>query len=141
MKTVYKKLLTTVVFSLPLAFVGKVAAHHSASMFDFVNCKTLTGSVTKLKWVYPHSWLWIEVDSDGDKQAWGFEFMSPVQAMGLDSRWKRDAVKAGDQVTVRFGPARDGQHAGAMASVTLPDGYVLPGSPGICGNPRSSTQQ
>jgi len=135
-----QKLISVVVLSSPLLFSSTIQAHHSTSMFDFTNCRTISGTVTKLKWVYPHSWLWIETQSEGEVQSWGFEFMSPVQAMGLDSRWKRDAVNTGDQVTVKFGPARDGQNAGALASVTLPDGYVLPGSPGICGNRPNAGQ-
>lgn len=115
---------------------GTAQAHHSGSMFDFSKCNSVTGTVKKLEWVYPHSWLWVVVpNSSGGEDNWGFEFMSPVQAMGLDKHWKRDVVKAGDKVVVKFSPNRDGKNAGALSKLTLPDGYTLPGTPGICGSP------
>jgi hypothetical protein len=114
---------------------GSVAdAHHSGAMFDFSKCEIREGTVRKLEWVYPHSWLWIVV-AGGDAanpDVWGFEFMSPLQAMAIDKRWKKDVMKSGDKVTVKFSPHKDGRHAGAMASVTLPDGSTLSGSPGLC---------
>ena len=133
-------LLAAGLLCAPLSLTTSVQAHHSGSMFDFSQCTTLTGTVRKLEWVYPHSWLWVVMDNNGQEDVWGFEFMSPVQAMGLDKRWKRDVVKKGDKVTVKFSPARDGQHAGAMAGLTLPDGYALPGSPGLCGAPPTGSQ-
>lgn len=136
MKFSISKLLNVAVLIAPLALSNNAQAHHSASMFDFSKCTTLTGTVRKLEWVYPHSWLWVVVPNNtGTEDVWGFEFMSPVQAMGLDPHWKRDAIKKGDKVTVKFAMHRDAQPLGAMSSVTLPDGYVLPGSPGLCGAP------
>lgn len=108
-------------------------AHHSSSMFDFSKCRTLSGTAIKLEWTYPHSWLWIDVANDqGGTDSWGFEFMSPLQAMGLDPGWKRDAIVKGDKVTVKFAPHRDGRNAGALSSVVIPSGKSLPGTPGLC---------
>jgi hypothetical protein len=108
-------------------------AHHSGSMFDFSKCRELTGTAIKLEWTYPHSWLWINVIGEGGAvSAWGFEFMSPLQAMGLDPAWKRDAIVRGDKVTVKFAPHRDGRTAGALSSVVIPSGKSLPGTPGLC---------
>jgi Family of unknown function (DUF6152) len=128
------KILFLGIFSAAVLSSTTAQAHHSASMFDFSKCDSITGTVKKLEWVYPHSWLWVVVPkSDGTEDAWGFEFMSPVQAMGLDKRWKKDVIKKGDKVVVKFSPHRDGQHAGALSSVQIPDGYTLPGTPGLCG--------
>ncbi len=114
------------------------SAHHSLAMFDLVKCKTITGTVDKLEWNYPHSWLWIKVP--GPQSAlpvwWGFEFMSPSQARAIDPRWTKSVVQKGDIVTVTFGPLRDGRNGGAVALVKIPDGHVLGGTPGICGTSR-----
>lgn len=126
-----------------IAGVGLVAsmlatpavAHHSLAMFDLTHCKTVTGTVRTLEWNYPHSWLWIQTPNaqTGAPVWWGFEFMSPSQARGIDPRWSKDVVKRGDIVTVTFGPLRDGRNGGAVALVKIPDGHVLGGTPGICG--------
>jgi Family of unknown function (DUF6152) len=115
-----------------LAVAGS-SAHHSGAMFEFTNCQSMSGTVRALEFQYPHSWLWVVMPVEGaDPQVWGFEFMSPLQAMGIDKRWKKDVVKKGDRVTVYFGPHREGKPAGALAAVKLPDNYLLRASPGIC---------
>jgi len=114
------------------------SAHHSLAMFDLVHCRTITGTVDKLEWNYPHSWLWIKAPGPQSPLPvwWGFEFMSPSQARGIDPRWSKSVVQKGDIVTVTFGPLRDGRNGGAVALVKIPDGHVLGGTPGICGTPR-----
>jgi hypothetical protein len=125
---------TKILFVMLMLVTGAVQAHHSTNMFDNSKCITVTGTVRKLEWVYPHTWLWLEVpDSQGNAVAWGFEFMSPLQAMGLDPGWKRDVVKRGDKVTVNYAPERDGKYAGLLSSLILPSGKSLPAWPGLCG--------
>lgn len=122
-----------------LTFNAPAQAHHSGAMFDLAHCKTLTGTVRKLEWQYPHNWIWIDVSDDqGGVSPWGFEFMSPTQAKGIDPLWSKDVVKKGDKVTVKFGPLKDGRHGGALASMTMPDGHVLGASPGLCHGPQGS---
>lgn len=120
-------LLFALTFSIP------ADAHHSGAMFDTTRCKAITGTVRKLEWVYPHNWLWIDVlDDQGVSTPWGFEFMSPTQAKGIDPLWSKDVLKKGDKVYVQFLPMKDGRNGGAMRSVTMPNGHVLGGSPGPC---------
>lgn len=120
-------LLCALTASLP------ASAHHSGAMFDMTRCKSITGTVRKLEWVYPHSWLWVDtLDDQGAATPWGFEFMSPTQAKGIDPLWSKDVLKKGDKVVVNFLPMKDGRNGGAMRSVTMPNGHVLGGSPGEC---------
>ena len=132
-KKFYSSCLAIVAGAMALFGASGSSAHHSGAMFDFMNCKSMTGTVRALEFVYPHSWLWVVMPKEGaDPEVWGFEFMSPLQAMGIDKRWKKDVVKKGDRVTVYFGPHREGKPAGALAGVKLPDNYVLRASPGLC---------
>jgi hypothetical protein len=125
--------LISTVLLLAQVINGPASAHHSGAMFDFTRCKLLTGTVRKLEWKYPHNWLWVNVvDAQGVTTPWGFEFMSPTQAKGIDPLWSKDVMQKGDKVTVKFLPLKDGRSGGAMKSVTLPNGYVLGGSPGEC---------
>src|SRR5947208_10454318 len=62
-----------------LASVGEVMAHHAfAAEFDADQPLDLQGTVTKVKWVNPHSWLYFDVKSkDGSVTNWGVEFRTP----------------------------------------------------------------
>ena len=55
------------------------SAHHSlSSEFDISKTITITGTVTKMEWTNPHSWLHVEVkDEQGQVVLWNIEFGSP----------------------------------------------------------------
>jgi hypothetical protein len=100
---------------------GLVAAHHSATMFDFSKTMTIKGTAIELRWVNPHVSLLIKgvVDGGPAEEEWLMEMTSPgnlVRAGG----WSRNAVKAGDEVIVEFHPLRDAsRRGGALKSVTV----------------------
>lgn len=112
---------------------GAAMAHHSQALFDMTKCQTISGTVRTFQYQFPHSWLWLVVNNDkGAQDVWGFESSAPSQMMELEPRWKRDVVKKGDKITVKFSPLKDGRTGGAMASVTLPDGTVLRAATPAC---------
>jgi hypothetical protein len=107
------------------------AAHHSFAMFDTTKCLTMSGTVRKFEWGFPHTWIWINVvNKQGTVDAWGFEGEPPADLSR--SGWRKTSLKKGDAVTVQYSPIRDGQKAGAFANVRLPDGSVLPGNRDAC---------
>lgn len=111
-----------------LACVQPVAAHHSfAAVFDKEQPIELTGTVTKVEWMNPHVWFYIDVeDARGDTENWGFELGSPN---GLIRRgWNHDALEVGHVVTVVGVRARDGSPNGAVRTVTLSTGESLFGA-------------
>jgi hypothetical protein len=113
-----------------------VQAHHSFAMFDMTKCRTIAGTVRKFEMVYPHSWIWIDVvQNDGKSVPWGFEAPSPTQLRHIDSFWSKPVASKGDKVTVKFAPLKDGRNGGEMGQLTLADGRMLTGSPGLC-DPR-----
>jgi DNA/RNA endonuclease YhcR with UshA esterase domain len=102
-----------------------VLAHHSVQAeFDLKKPLTVTGVVTKVEWINPHSYLYLDVkDDSGNVKHWAFEMAGPgaLRRAGL-SRADRGGLKAGDTVTVNAVGAKDGTDAGLIKDVTLPDG-------------------
>ena len=101
---------------------GAASAHHSfATQYDANAPVTLTGTVTKVEWLNPHARFYIDVeDANGAVTNWNLELASP----NVLSRngWSRNALKAGDHVTVEGSLARDGSKMANARLVTLADG-------------------
>jgi hypothetical protein len=114
-----------------LVFVGLLvaavtaSAHHSVQAeFDINKPITITGVVTKVEWINPHSYLYLDVKDDGGNvKHWAFEMAGPgaLRRAGL-SRADRGGLKPGDTITVNAVAAKDGTDAGLIKDVTLPDG-------------------
>jgi hypothetical protein len=116
---------TLVVLLVGLSTSGlALAAHHSFSAFNMETEATITGVVKQVDWTNPHIWIWIDVtNEDGGADTWGLEGMSPNY---LERRgWTRTTLEAGDEVTVRFRPMKNGEHGGMFVSTTLGDGTIL----------------
>jgi Family of unknown function (DUF6152) len=117
-----------------------VSAHHSfAAEFDARQPIDLTGKITKLKWVNPHSWLYFDVTgADGTVTNWGVEFGTPIllSRIGLT---KTD-LPIGSQVHVKGYRARNGGPYGYSATVTLPDGRTFQ-TGGAQDSPNQQQQQ
>ena len=72
--------LSIVVLGLGMLWAAvPVAAHHSfAAEFDIDQPITLRGTLTKLEWVNPHGWLYIDVMTpDGKVVNWAIEAGGP----------------------------------------------------------------
>ncbi len=101
------------------------AAHHSfAAEFDANSPIELTGVVTKVDWMNPHTFFYIDVEGEnGTYENWAMELGSPN---GLTRRgWSRNSLAIGDVVTVSGSRARDGSLKGNARSVVLADGKQL----------------
>jgi hypothetical protein len=108
-----------------LAGVVPVLAHHSfAAEFDKDRKVTLKGTITKMDWVNPHSWLYINVkEPDGQMQEWELEFGAPNALFRRG--WKKDSLPVGTEVTVTAYRAKTMPHRGNAEDVLLPDGKKL----------------
>jgi hypothetical protein len=105
-----------------------VAAHHSFSaIFDSARPVTLTGTVTRIEWMNPHTWIYLDVKKDdGSVEAWAFEMGSPNRLMRYG--WNQGSLPTGATVTIAGSQARDGSPKAAVDTVTLPDGKRLFGA-------------
>jgi hypothetical protein len=112
--------LSTVVL-VAMAAVMPALAHHSFDAeYDSSRTANITGIVTKLDWINPHAFLYIDVkEENGTVKSFKIE-MGPPYAL-VRGGWKRDTVKIGDKVTVENAAlAKDGSNgAGSMPTTSL----------------------
>jgi len=113
---------------LALIATGSVSAHHSVqAQFDIHKTFTVSGTVAKVEWINPHSYLTINVTgSDGKVQKWAFELGGPgaLRRAGM-SREDRGGLKPGDEVTASGLAAKDGSTTGFLQELKLADGRVF----------------
>ncbi len=105
-----------------LAADRPVTAHHSfAAEYDRDKPITLAGTVTKVEWMNPHVYFYIDVkDAAGAAAHWAIEGGAPTSL--YRAGWRKDSLKFGDVVTVHGFLARDGSKLANMRTAILADG-------------------
>jgi hypothetical protein len=139
-------------FAVLAAGVPMIAHHSFAAEFDGTKGIKLTGTVTKVEWMNPHTYFYIDVSeicegtppagrgnaaagataaptdwkcAAADKSKvpnWGLEMGSPNGLMRQG--WSRNSLKVGHVVTVEGSRAKDGTNVGNARSVMV-DGKRL----------------
>jgi hypothetical protein len=98
-------------------------AHHSFAMFDQKKMITLEGTVREFQWTNPHSFIELEVQGSGGAKRWSIELNSPNNL--TRQGWRRTSLRAGDRITVRIAPLRNGHSGGLFLDAKKADGTVL----------------
>ena len=131
-----KRTLGCVVVYGVLMASGVLQAHHSlAGVYDMKKESEVAGSVEKVQFVNPHGSLTLAVkNADGTSTNWVFTLGSAtaLAARGI-GRTGENALHAGDMISVKFIPARNGSPLGFLRTVVMPDGRVIQIS---AGNPN-----
>jgi hypothetical protein len=97
-------------------------AHHSFSAeFDNNKKVVLKGNVTKVDWLNPHIWIYLDVKDDSGKVAsWQCEGGAPNSL--TRNGWTKNDLKKGDAVTINGTLAKDASNTCNASTVALPDG-------------------
>lgn len=120
----YRKLFMNARVAALGVLIGATAAlpamaHHSTAMFDFTRTIEIKGTIKSFQWTNPHTWTVVNVGNAD----YNLEGMSPNYLSR--NGWSKRTLNAGDKVTLKVHPMKDGRKGGFMVSVTLPDGKLL----------------
>jgi hypothetical protein len=101
-------------------------AHHSITAeFDTSKEFSVKGSLTKIEWVNPHAYIYVDSkDEKGAVTAYSFETGPPgnLRRSGV----LRTMLNVGDVVSVDAYAAKDGsKHLGLVKSITFADGHSI----------------
>jgi hypothetical protein len=100
-------------------------AHHAfAAEFDAEKPIKLKGTVTKMEWINPHTWIHMDVKTaDGKVESWMIEG-GPPNALSRRG-FTRDSLPVGAEIVVEGFQAKDGSLKGNGRDVTFADGRKL----------------
>ena len=114
-------IVLSAIAGLLLAAVPVLAHHSFAAEFDSNQPMTVTGVVTKVEWMNPHTHFYIDVkDESGKVVNWDLETGSP-NALARRG-WTRNSLKIGDAIKVEAFRAKDGSSLASARNVTMTDG-------------------
>jgi hypothetical protein len=119
------KAFAATVLALLAIGVGSAGAHHSvAGQFDNAKRAKITGTITKIDWINPHSYIYLDVKGDkGEITTWRLESLptAMLRKAGLTSEM---LIAGGATVTADALMARDGSaHLAWLLKLTYEDGH------------------
>ncbi len=130
------KINTLLIAASILLSTAPAFAHHSfASEFDINQPVTLEGTLTKLDWVNPHGFIFVDVkDKDGKVVNWAVETGGPNALLRRGVR--KDDFVLGSKVTVKGYKAKSGLPVANGRTITLANGKELFAGSSGTGAPR-----
>jgi len=111
--------------ALVLGSAAAASAHHAfAAEFDATKPVKFHGTVTKMLWVNPHAWIYVDVKKDdGTVEEWMIEAGTPNTL--LRRGFTKESLQPGTEIVVDGYQAKDGARRANGRDVTLPDGKTL----------------
>jgi hypothetical protein len=102
-----------------------ILAHHSfAAEYDNTKPVKVSGVVTKVEWLNPHIWFYVDAkDADGKLTHWAFSGGAPGQLMRRGIT--KDVIQPGMTIDVEGFRAKDGSDNAFGSKVTFPDGRMV----------------
>jgi Family of unknown function (DUF6152) len=111
--------------------VHLVSAHHSFSgAFDITRRATLSGTISKIDWVNPHVYIYLDVKDDtGKVTTWALESLptNHLRTAGITRNDVWNKASEGEVVTVHIYESKDvaNHRAGWLVRITYADGHFF----------------
>ena len=116
-----------------LAGVLSAAAHHSVSgVFDVTKEVSVTGKISMLEWINPHTFVHLDVqEPNGTVTTYVFESLPPafLRRSGVNKEGLLGGKEVGQTVTIKANPYREKPHGGWITRITYADGHFYQLSP------------
>ena len=119
------KVLIAITAAAVLSAAVPAVAHHSfAAEFDAKKPVKLQGTVTKMEWINPHAWIYLDVkNTDGSVTNWMVEAGAPNAL--LRRGWTKASLLPGTEILVEGYQAKDGANRANGRDITFKDGKKL----------------
>jgi Family of unknown function (DUF6152) len=134
-----RQIVAAIVGACCAAAAAPALAHHSfAAQHDAGQRVTLAGTITKVEWMNPHTYFYLDVvDENGRVVNWAVEGGAPNVL--YREGWRPTSLKQGDKVTILGSRGRNGSNLINALSFMLPDGrcvFAGTSGPGGTGTPN-----
>ena len=125
MRVAHKRIAAwAMVLSWLVCAVPAIAHHAAVAEFDMEKQLTLNGVISKVDWMNPHVYIYLDVKDDkGNLTTWALESLPTrfFHAMGL----RREMLGEGQAVSVIVHPAKaEGKNLAWIVRLTYPDGHA-----------------
>src|SRR5262245_28682965 len=101
-----------------LGFAASAYAHHAHGNYQR-EMVDMEGVVTEIHFLSPHSWVYVEITKNGQKQLWALE-----GGVGANGKDRVQPMKAGDKIKIRCQPLTDGTPGCLLGFIKTQDGVV-----------------
>ena len=106
-------------------WASSALAHHAfAAEFDAKKSVNFTGTITKMEWINPHTWLHVDVKQpDGKMVNWAIEAGTPNVLFRRG--FTKESLLPGTEIKIDGYQAKDGSHRANGRDLTFADGKKL----------------
>jgi len=105
---------------LVLVFPLSVFAHHGYGNFALDETIDLHGTITKVDFVNPHAWVYLDTVADGEVQHWRCEMRAATVLRR--SGWSREMFVTGESITITASPDRQDPRSCYLSTIMFADG-------------------
>ena len=118
---VTKALADAAVVGLAYAVTPTQAHHAVQAQFDVNQTVEKKGTLVKIDWINPHTYMHFDVTEDGEVKRYAIESLgvAGLRRVGIDSK---SSFQIGGTFTFVINPSRNGSPTGLLVTLVFPDG-------------------